>query len=281
MKIKITPIVLLTVFLFLVSCSGDDDSPHPIQSMDPEVGNEAPEMPDQDPGVIADFDEEVVGIHGFPKGIEEYHDGNLVRREQYYFTPDGKLDKVVYHLPDYSSEDNYFYDSEGRLINQKNDSWKYKFYWENGRIIKADIDNPIWYGSGKIYYAYDDEGLLISAKSQWDAGSDGNFKTVYTYFENRNLKSIEHYADSEGNENYSPFQITRFNSYTDANNLFYEVTIIPGQIVQQHFPVSKETEYLTALYSEIHTETYEYEFDIEGRVIAKIFGGIKIVYLYY
>ena len=279
MKTLIKYGLYLVMGIAISNCSGDDDFIKSRFSLYPEVGNDSTDVYD-DPGEVEDFDDDVVGIQGYAKGFEISQDGNPVYREQYYYDPVGKLLKVKYLHPGSSVDSDFYYDGEGKLINQGNDSWNYKFYWENGRIIKADVNNPAWYGRGRVDYTYDDQGLLTTSKTQFE-NSDWYWSTNYTYFEDGNIKAIEEYSSDVEKEELILYQATSFNGYTEAKNPFYEVTIIPGQIVQKNFPFSKKTIYPESPDYETYHESYEYEYDTDGRVTAKIFGNTKVVYLYY
>ena len=289
MKAITNIIFLFAIILAFTNCSGDDDlnmrgaigEPQSDEQNTGDANDPNDTSNDSESGIVAEFDDTYAGIAGLPKGVEEYYDGDLIHREQYYYNPDGNLQKVLTHYQGGSGEDNYIYDSDGKLIKQGNAGLNYTFKWANGRITEADIDNPgaFGYGRAKIYYTYDAQSKIIEKNERY-LDYDSEWKALYTYFGDGNLKSIEYYYQ-EGNGKFILYQVNNFTGYTDAINLFLEVWIIPGQSVQHNFPISKQITSTTEYGSETIYETYEYEYDAEGRVIAKTFGTTKLVYAYY
>ena len=249
MKAITNIIFLFAIILAFTNCSGDDDlnmrgaigEPQSDEQNTGDANDPNDTSNDSESGIVAEFDDTYAGIAGLPKGVEEYYDGDLIHREQYYYNPDGNLQKVLTHYQGGSNEDNYIYDSDGKLIKQGNPGWNYTFKWANGRITEADIDNPVWYGKGKINYFYNEKGLVHASKvhfSSWGFAWENH----YNYHEDGNLKSIENYGYNERNQ-FILSSVTDFNDYTETENLFFEVTIIPGQRIQQFFPASKEVKF--------------------------------------
>ena len=281
MKAKIIFTLILAVSIILANCSSDDDFSPPVEPVDPEVGNGSPQNQDMAPGELANFDDDVIGIPGYPKGIEVLSGGIPAYRIQYFYNPDGKLLKFRTLNTGNSFETDYYYDNDGKLISLGDGYMKQNFYWENGRISYAFIDNPEWYGQRKrIDYTYDDQGLLTTSKTQFE-DSDWHWSTNYTYFEDGNIKSIEKYSFDSERQELILTSSTSFNGYIEAKNLFHEVTIIPGQSVQQNFPTGKKIVHSESSEIDTYEESYVYKYDTHGRVTAKIFGGTKVVYLYY
>lgn len=260
-------IFFLTVSLFFLSCSSDNEI------FDSKIVNEDSQEKDQPNGAVV--------IPGLPQSIKKYQDGNLYYRAQYYYRPDGKLLKVNYSHPEASSEiftDTYHYNTEGKLISMEGHD-DYNFYWDKNRIVEADKYNAMWYGRSKIYYEYNPKGQLIQRTENY---LDFLFqeKTIYTYFENGNLKTIEQFGDYNDSGQFTLYSVTNFEGYIEDKNLFLELEIIPGQIVQHQFPSSMNYKHLTETGYE-REETYTYKYDADGRVIEKIFGSNKVVYQYY
>ena len=272
-------VFLIMVSLILANCSDDNDI-YEYETSEVEPQEDEPSTSEND-----DLDI----FSGFPEAIEEYQDGDLVHREYYYYNADGNLHKVKYDIIhgyeiiygyDSETKDIYNYDNEGKLINFRSfDDLNINFHWDNGHIAEADVDTPgtFGYGRAKIYYTYDNKNRITESITHYQNGQD--LKTIYTYYEDGNVKSIEYYRNIEIGMNFEPFYSTTYDGYTEDQNLFFEVTIIPGQSIQQRFPTSVTTKHYDGSGPDTY-ESYEYEYDAAGRVIARISGSNKVVYLY-
>lgn len=271
MKTNLTLLFIAVSFVF-VSCSGDDEG------FVPGIGN----LQDKNISIdepLTNFG--AVEIPGFPKSIQIYHNNILQYMAQYYSDAKGNLIRVNYSYPVSSSEiftDSYHYNSQGMLTKLDGHD-VYDFHWKNGRIVEADKYNGMWYGKSRIVYEYNAAGLLTQTTED-NLDFLFSMKTTYTYFADGNLKMIEESGDFDNSGTYTLYYVTRFPGYKEAENLFPELIIIPGQIAQHHFPASMEFQHLTETgYDRI--ETYDYKYDSEGRVIEKSFDNDRVVYQYY
>ena len=269
--------LILTVSLFLTNCSHDSidsetqntDFPQEIVLQDVDI----PMEPLADIGAVA--------LTGFPKTIKKFENGILKYWAQYYYRPDGNLIKVNYGYDYPKSESDeltnaYQYDSEGKMVKYFGNNNEYNFYWDNGRIIWADVYNLLWPVENNIFYEYNDQGQIIQKKENHDVTDTGyshSTFTKYSYYENGNLKLIEYYSWNRELGAYGWTGITTFDGYNKDENLFFEEEIIPGQHVQHQFPTSKtKGDYM---------ETYYYEYDTNGKVMAKAYANNKVTYDYY
>lgn len=273
MKTIIFFFLLLAVSLIFTSCSGDDEIliPLPVNENLQDEDQPVPPLPDV----------EAVGIPGFPKTIEYYYYDELTYWVQYYYSPDGKLLKVNYSYPDYSSEiltETYHYNDEGRITGLEGEN-VYTFHWENDRIVGADKYNAMWSGSSKIFYKYNSQGRIIE-KAENNLDFLYSEKTLYTYFDEGNLESVEQYGDYYGDGEFTRYYLTTYPAYTENVNLFYELVIIPGQNVQQQFPASMILKSFTEVGYD-RQEIYRYKYDAQKRVVEKAFEGTKVIYQYY
>lgn len=272
MKTIITYILLLTVAITLTNCSGDDEVLMPAIVKESSQDHELPVQ------LVPDG---AVEIPGFPKSIQKYESGNLKYWTQYYYRADGNLLKVNYGYSNSNSEiytDTYHYNDEGQLIKLDGHD-VYTFYWDKDRIVEADRYNGMWSGRSKIIYEYDAEGRLIK-KSENNLDFFEKEITDYTYFDDGNLKMIEQYGDYHESGEFTLYFITEFDYYKRDSNLFLELVIIPGQRAQQYFPSTMKFRHLTETGYD-KQETYQYTYDIYGRVIEKLFRSNKVVYQYY
>ncbi len=273
MKTIQSQLLFLTVSLIFISCSSDNEI------LDLETVIKIP----QDNDIPMESSPEIgaVEIQGAPKSLKKYQNGNLYYWAQYYYRFDGNLIKVNYSHPEAGPEiytDTYQYNTEGKLTKLIGHD-VYNFYWEKDRIIEADKYNGMWNGRSKISYTYNPEGQLIQ-KTENNLDFSYHEKTIYSYFKDGNLKTIEQFGDYNQSGVFELYFITNFEGYTGDENLFLELEIIPGQIVQHLFPSFMNFKHLTESGYDI-SETYNYKYDTEGRVIEKIFGSSKVVYQYY
>lgn len=269
-------VLVLFVALMLSNCSTDTEIIEPvIENPKPQDDNNLA-IPMESLANIG-----AVAIAGFPKEIKKFSNGSLYYWAQYYFRPDEKLLKVRYGYPSFESTiyaDTYHYDNNGQLIKLIGHD-DYDFYWNLGRIVEAHRYNGMWHGHSKIFYEYNTEGQTIQ---KLEINTDFNFqdKVHYSYYEDGNLKSIEEYSDYNQNGEFIRYKMTTFESYNNAVNLFPEVQIIPGQALQQYFPLAMEFKHFTAAgYG--NYETYQYTFNAHGRVVEKRFGTNTTLYEYY
>ena len=273
MKTIITHFLFLTVSLLFINCSSDNEI------FDPDTVT--PNSQDRDIPTELLHDNGAIEIPGFPKNIKKYENGNLYYWAQYYYRPDGNLLKVNYSYPESSAEifaDIYHYNTEGKLIKLDGHN-VYNFNWDKERIVEADRYNRMWSGRSKILYEYNAKGQLIQ-KTENNLDFFYSEKIIYSYFEDGNLKTIEQYGDDSGSEVFKLYFVTNFEGYNEDRNLFLELEIIPGHIVQHQFPSSMIYKHLTETGYD-REETYTYAYDTKGRVIEKIFGSNKVVYQYY
>lgn len=262
----------MTVSIFFTSCSSEDESlDFKIIKENQQDENIPVESPNSGP----------VEIPGFPKRIKKYQNDSLKYWAQYFYKSDGNLLKINYSYPESGTErftDSYLYNSEGKLI-KLNGHDEYTFYWDNDRIVAADKYNGMWYGNSKIFYDYNSKGQLIQ-KTENNIDFSFSDRTIYSYFEDGNIKTIEQYGDSNGSGDFTLYLVTSFDNYKGDRNLFLEFTIIPGHSVQNQFPGSMSFKHLISSGYDSY-ETYEYVYDSEGRVVEKLYGKNKIVYEYY
>lgn len=261
----------MTVSLIFTNCSGDDEIPETLGS-----NSENRNLPQP-----TSADNTALEIPGFASRMEKYQYEDLQYWAQYYYRTDGNLHKVNYSYPEYSSEiftDTYLYNSEGKLIKLDGHN-VYDFYWENDLIVEADKYNSMWNGRSKIFYEYNPQGQIIQ-KTENNLDFFYSEKFRYSYFENGDLKMIEHFGDYYESGVFDLYFVTKFEGYNEDINLFLELEIIPGQIVQQHYPTSMDFKHLTESGYDSH-ETYQYQYDNYGRVIGKINGNNRTVYQYY
>ena len=271
MKTLQTLFLFLAVTIIFISCSSDNEI------FDVETGNKNSQeknLPMEPLPVGA------IELPGYPRSIKKYQNGELHYWAQYYYRPDGNLFKVKYKYTKSNSEiftDTYHYNSEGKLVKVDGHD-VYDFHWDNNRIVEADKYNSMWHGRSKIFYEYNPEGQLIQ-KTENHLDFFYSEKIIYSYFEDGNLKTIAEFGSNESGI-LTQFFVTNFDGYNQDKNLFLELEIIPGQIVQHQFPSSMSFKHLTATGYDI-SETYEYKYDTQGRVIEKISGRNKVVYDYY
>ena len=265
MKSSITFTLLCITALILTNCSDD---------------NEIIVSEDQQEDTTNASDNHTDIFAGLPKSIEEYWDGSLINRETYYYTSEGNLHSVKYLFGYYETEDKYYYDGNGNLIKfEQVEGSEYTFNWENGRITEADVSSRGSNGKSKIYYTYNSQGLLTASILYLFNQNEPAEKTVYTYFEDGNLRSMEQYISIEGSAYFELFCAITFDGYTQDPNLFFEFTIIPGKSVQHHFPTATKIKYPNDPDLDRY-ESYKYQYDSEGRVAARIAGNTKVVYVY-
>lgn len=273
MKTNIQRILLLAVFSLFMSCSSDDEIPGPGS-----VYSDPPDSPGTYVPVEPIPDSTALEMVGFPKVMKKYQDGKLYEWTQYFYRPDGKILKINYNYPQDGPDLTthiYQYDDDGKLIGFDN---YYKFYWDQEHIVKAEL-NDGWSGRIKIYYEYNTEGQIIQKIEDYIDYSFSQ-KSIYSYFGDGNLKTIEDYWQEDENDEYKLYLVTTFEGYNESSNMFLEIVIIPGKIVQYHFPASMKFENVTdSNYNSF--ETYNYQYDSEGRVIEKTFGDNRFVYEYY
>lgn len=263
----------MTVFLLLISCSSDSETPLPKTVYDKLQDENLPMEPAPD--------SDAVELPGFPKSIKNYRNGRLYYWAMYYYRSDGNLLNVHYSHPQTSYEiftDTYHYDNEGKMIKLDGHD-VYTFYWNDQRIVEADKYNGMWIGRSKIFYEYNNEGQ-ITKKTENNIDFFDKDKSVYSYSEDGNLKSIEQFGDYSQSGVFEKYFVTHFDGYNGDKNLFLEIAIIPGQLLQHQFPSSKVVEDFTKSGYDIN-ETYDYKRDSEGRVVEKNYGSNKVVYQYY
>lgn len=265
--------LFLTVSIIFLSCSSDNEI------FDPETVNK--DLQEENLPMEPAPDNGAVELPGFPKSIKKYQNGRLHFWVKYYYRADGNLLNVHYSYPQSSYEiftDTYHYNTEGKMVKlDGHDS--YTFYWHEQQIVEADRYNAMWTGRSKIFYEYNTEGQLIQ-KTEKNLDFFEREKTIYTYLEDGNLKTIEQFGDYTQSGVYELYFVTNFDGYKGDKNLFLEFTIIPGQTVQHQFPSSMNFKHLTEL-GDDRNENYNYKYDSEGRVVEKIYGSNKVVYQYY
>lgn len=273
MKTIVKHFLFLTVSLIFINCSIDNEIIEPDAL--------TPNSEDSDIPMELLSDNGALEIPGFPMNIKKYQNGDLYYWAHYSYRPDGNLLKVSYSHKGSSSEiftNTYHYDTQGKLIKLDGHD-VYNFYWDDERIVEADRYNGMWSGRSKIFYGYNTKGQLIQ-KLENNLDFLYSEKIIYTYFEDGNLKTIEQYADDSESGVIKLYSVTTFEGYNADRNLFLELEIIPGQSVQHQFPTAMDFKHHTDSSYNI-SETYEYKYDSEGRVIEKIFGNNKVVYQYY
>ncbi len=256
-----------------INCSGDDEITGPGSVYTNPQDNYMPTEPQADNSALE--------MPGFPKIIKKYQDGNLYYWAQYFYSPDGNLLKVNYSHPNSGSErftDTYRYNTDGKLIGLDGHD-VYSFYWDKEQIVKADKYNSVWYGRIKIFYNYNLEGQLIQKIENYIDFSFSD-KTTYSYLEDGNLNTIEYYSQDEDSGVFQLYSVTNFDGYSNHSNMFLELEIIPGQIVQHYFPASMNVIHINESGNETY-EIYDYKYDSDGRVIEKISGSNIVVYQYY
>ncbi|TRZ42389.1 hypothetical protein D3A96_12065 [Robertkochia marina] len=242
------------------------------------TGGEEPSdsVPDQD-----STDNNYPELKGYPKHLKQYQNGILEFEAIYYFRADGQIAKIKYGYPNASSgtfTDEFHYDAAGRLV--KLEGWDvYNFYWTNGQITKASLYNAAWYGTINIYYEYNDKGQITARTDDY---VDASFmsKYTYSYYEDGNLKTIEEHGKINNSGEMMKLTSKSFEGYTEYQNSFLEFVIIPGKIVQEHFPLKMEHKNFQSPSTD-YSENYQYTYDTEGKVIAKETTGQKVVYEYY
>ena len=267
MKTILTYFLILALALTTSNCDRQDDTSE-LNSGDP------PNGPVIEP--VNNYAE----LKGYPKNMNKYINGILEIKSRYYYREDGQIGKITTGNPQSGTElstDLFQYDNDGKLVSLE--SWDtYYFTWDGDHITEAMINNSAWYGLIKFYSKYNDQGQIVEEIQDWMDASSGD-KKIYTYFEDGNLKSIEWYQD-KGNGEFSEYSKTSFSGYTTDKNLFPELVIIPGQVVQKYFPLRMEyTNY--EIPDASYVENYQYTLDDEGRVITKEADSLKIVYEYY
>jgi hypothetical protein len=270
MKTLPTNYLFLIAFLIIISCSTDGEIHEALN--DAQDRN----LPDE-----PFFDEKIIELKGLPKRIQKYENGNLHYRAQYFYRPDGALQRVEYSYPKSGSEiftNTYYYDTEGKLIKLDGHD-VYKFHWDKERIVEVDGYNGMWSGRSKISFTYNAKGQIIQ-RLDYNLDFFDRGKTIYSYFNDGNLKTIEQYGGTNENGAWILHFITNFDGYNQDKNLFLELEIIPGRNAQHQFPTSMSFKHITATGYDIE-ETYTYKYDSEGRVIQKISGSNKIIYQYY
>ena len=273
MKKTITPCILLTVSFLLISCSSDNEIPNPENLYNRLQDENLPMVPAPDSGAVE--------LPGFPESIKSYRNGRLYYWAKYYYRSDGNLMNVHYSHPQSSYEiftDTYYYNNEGKMIKLEGQD-VYTFYWNDQRIVEADKYNGMWSGRSKIFYDYNTEGQIIQ-KTENNIDFSDREKTLYSYSEGGNLKSIEQFGDYSQSGVFEKYLVTVFDGYKGDKNLFLEILIIPGHLLQNQFPSSKDVKDFTESGYDTY-ETYTYIYDSEGRVIEKISGSNKVVYQYY
>lgn len=278
MKTILTRHLFLAVCLIFINCSSDDEilSPRPV----------IPDSTDsQDIPVEPLPDDTALIIPGLPKIIKKYENDKLYYWAQYFYSADGNILKIKYRHPASGSEiftEIYKYDSDGKMIAlERGDT--YYFYWEQDRIVAAETYNAVWYGKIKISYEYNTRGQIIQKIENYtDISAFTNNKTIYSYFEDGNLKTIQYYWQEDKNTAYQYYAVRSFEGYNGNINLFLETEfeIIPGQNAQLQFPAHMKSENFNDPAS-IISENYEYKYDNEGRVIEKKFNNKRVVYQYY
>ena len=274
MKTIINYLVCLAGSLIFMNCSGDDGVSGTVI---PNPNSEDIDLPVQETPV----NENAIEIKGFPRFIKKYQYGSLEYWAQYYYNTDGNVIQVIYGYSENDGgthSDTYEYNDEGKLINLHGYD-VYHFYWDNERIVAADKYNSMWFGHSRILYEYNTEGHLIQKTENY---LDFQFsdRTTYSYFEDGNLKTIEQSYKDVDTDDFEAAFVTTINGYTEDQNLFPELTIIPGQRVQFQFPTSIDFKHVLSSDSD-RLENYRYEYDAEGRVIEKISGYSKVIYQYY
>lgn len=274
MKTIITYLVFLAGSLIFINCSGDDEFPGTVI---PNPNSEDIDIPVQEVPV----NENAIEIKGFPRFIKKYQYGSLEYWAQYYYNPDGNVIQVIYGYAENDSgthSDTYEYNAEGKLINLYGHD-VYHFYWDNERIVAADKYNGMWNGHSRILYEYNTEGQLIQKTENY---IDLQFidRTTYSYFDDGNLKMIVQFYKDVDTDDFESYFVTTISGYTEDQNLFPELTIIPGQRVQSQFPASMDFKHLFSSDYDRH-EIYRYEYDTEGRVVEKISSYSKVMYQYY
>ncbi|GLU44583.1 hypothetical protein [Allomuricauda sp. NBRC 101325] len=280
MKTIATIFVSLVVSITFINCSSDDPDQSLIINEQNSKDNDQPVTGEMPPHSTP---EGTVALKGFPKSVQYYYIGILQRWEQYYFRSDGKLLMVHTGYPGSGSEiitDIYQYNENNQLTGLDGYD-EYSFQWENNIIVGASTNNVAWHGRIEFKYEYNTDGQIIQQTFDYlDTTPPSSGKITYTYFDDGNLKTMEHYWRDDLSENYSLSNITQFDGYKGDNNLFFELTIIPGQSAQLQFPSTSDYKQLTSSGYDRH-ETYQYVYDIVGRVVEKLFGDDKVVYQYY